>query len=125
MARWVANVKSTPLGILIVVAARLANVGAMRVTQTLVPLAGLGTAALLLKTSFVGIADPTSLGDLVSGAAYIFIGGGIALSGSLAERTFAPMRAQAPSRAYIALIIWLAVAGVGAGMFAANIAAAH
>jgi polyferredoxin len=113
------------LGILIVVAARLVNVGAMRVTQTLVPLAGLGTAALLLKTSFVGIANPASLGDLVSTVAYILIAGGIALSGALAERTFTPMRAQVRSRACIALIIWLAVAGAGAGIFAVSIAAVH
>lgn len=113
------------LGILIVVAARLVNVGAMRVTQTLVPLAGLGTAALLVKTSFVGIADSTSFGDVVSTTAYILIAGGIALSGALAERTFTPMRALARSRACIALIIWLAVAGAGAGMFAVSIAAVH
>ena len=113
------------LGILIVVAARLLTIGAMRVTQTLVPLAGLGTAALLLKTSFVGIADSTLFGDVVSTAAYILIAGGIALSGFLAERTFAPMRAHARSRVGIALFIWLAVAGAGAGMFAFSIAAVH
>jgi polyferredoxin len=113
------------LGILIVVAARLLTIGAMRVTQTLVPLAGLGTAALLLKTSFVGIADSTLFGDVVSTAAYILIAGGIALSGFLADRTFAPMRAHARSRVGIALFIWLAVAGAGAGMFAFSIAAVH
>ncbi len=110
------------LGILIVVAARLSNVGALRMSQTLVPLAGLGSAALLLKTSFIGIVGSTWFGDGVSTAAYILIACGLALSGTLAERMLARMRAHARWLYRIALSIWFAVAAAGAGTFAYGIA---
>jgi hypothetical protein len=110
------------LGILIVVAARLSNVGALRMSQTLVPLAGLGSAALLLKTSVIGIVGSTWFGDSVSTAAYILIACGLALSGTLAERMLARMRAHARWRYRIALSIWFAVAAAGAGTFAYGIA---
>ncbi len=113
------------LGILIVVAARLLNIGAPRMSQTLVPLAGLGAAALLLKTSFIGIANSTWFGHGVSTAAYILIACGMAVSGSLAERMLSPMRAQARWRYCIALSVWFTVAAASTGTFAYSIAAVH
>jgi polyferredoxin len=109
------------LGILIAAAARLSGVGARRMSQTLVPLASLCLAALMIKISFAGIDNTSWFGDVIFAATFILIACGLTLSGSLAER----MLAQTRSYYRIALSIWFTVAAAIAVVFAFSIAAVH
>jgi polyferredoxin len=109
------------LSILITVAARLSDVGARRMSQTLVPLAGLCLAALMMKTSLAGIDDTSWFGDVIFASTFILVACGLTLSGSLAQK----MLAQTRSYYRIALSIWFAVATAIAVVFASSIAAVH
>ena len=103
------------LGALIFAAARLADVGAMRLCQTLVPLVGLGLAAMLLKTSLEKINVYAWVYEGVTVAAYLIIAAGLALSGDLARQIIVPPRDR--PRYLVALALWWAAAAMGAGAF--------
>lgn len=106
---------SALLSALIFAAARLADVGAMRLCQTLAPLAGLGLAAMLLKTSLEEIDVGAWVYEGVTMAAYLMIAVGLAFSGDLARQIIAPLRGR--PRYFIALALWWAGAAMGAGAF--------
>ena len=103
------------LGTLVVTAAQISKTSALRLTQTLAPVACAGLVALVLKTSFTGIDG--SLNRVIALAACVLIACALALSGELARRMIPHMPDRGRWRYLMAISLSWGAAAAGAGTF--------